>query len=558
MKEPNDTQNVELIQLFQLYQKLDERVAHLEQSVKLLAEGQHAVAASGSLALEGNRSDATVSDRSRDSLELKIGEFWLARAGTIVLLLGIAFFVSYPFQSISSTFISIIGYLVVAGILAISRYWRTSYQYLSGLLLAGGLTLLYFVTLRLHFLNTQPVLSSKALGLLAVVLILGVNFYFATTRQSEFLTGLTLVLCYATSMISDTSHFALVLIAFTSAAASYVMMRFGWLRVFLLSMVLTFLAHLLWMLNNPLMGNPMQAIPEHHYNIAYLFVYGLAFALPSLLREQRASTAITEVLVTMINALGMFVVASLAALTFFKSQLELTHLAMALFFLAIAVANWIYLQSKYNSAIYACFGNLALSIAIFSVFESPQYFVWLGWQSLLVISTAIWFRSRIIIIVNSLIYLAIFIAYLQLADSNPLVNLSYAVVALASARILNWKRERLELKTDMIRNAYLASAFIIVLYGLYHAVPQSYISLSWLGAALFYFGMSLLLRNLKYRWLAFLTILAMIVRVFVVDMAQMEAALRIVLFLAVGFVLLALSLVYTRYRSRSGPQARQA
>jgi len=238
----------------------------------------------------------------------------------------------------------------------------------------------------------------------------------------------------------------------------------------------------------------------------------------------------------------------LTILTFFKPQLDLLNLLLAVFFIAGASLNWVYRQGKYTSSIYACFGYLALSIAIFAQFDSPQYFIWLGWQSLLVISSALWFRSRIIIVVNSLIYLGIFLAYLYLAPSTNLVNLSYAIIALTSARILNWKKERLELKTDMIRIAYLASAFIIVLYGLYNAVPSNFVSLSWLVAALFYFVMSQLLNNMKYRWMAFLTIFALIVHVFLIDLARLDAAFRIILFLAIGTALLGLSLFYTRYR----------
>jgi hypothetical protein len=176
----------------------------------------------------------------------------------------------------------------------------------------------------------------------------------------------------------------------------------------------------------------------------------------------------------------------------------------------------------------------------------------LGWQSLLAISLAIWFHSRIITLVNFLIYFGIFLGYWRLSPSNDFVNLSYAVVALSSARLLNWKKERLELKTDLIRNAYLASAFIIVLYGLHHAVPGKFVSLSWLGAALFYFGMSVLLhKNIKYRWMGILTIFAAILRVVFIDMANLSAEFRIILFLAMGLVLLGVSLLYTRYHKKT-------
>jgi hypothetical protein len=227
------------------------------------------------------------------------------------------------------------------------------------------------------------------------------------------------------------------------------------------------------------------------------------------------------------------------------------NLLMAAFFVTAAIVNWLHHQSRYASAIYACLGNLALSVAIFAQFKSPDYFIWLGWQSLLAISLAIWFHSRIIVLVNFLIYFGIFLGYLRLAPSNDFVNISYAVVALTSARLLNWKKERLQLKTEMIRIAYLASTFMIVLYGLYQAVPSTYLSLSWLGAALFYFAMSLVLKNIKYRWMAILTIFATIVRVIFIDMAKLSAEFRIVLFLAVGLVLLAVSFIYTKSRKKS-------
>jgi hypothetical protein len=73
---------------------------------------------------------------------------------------------------------------------------------------------------------------------------------------------------------------------------------------------------------------------------------------------------------------------------------------------------------------------------------------------------------------------------------------------------------RLALKTELMRNAYLARAFVIIPYGLYHAVPKNYVSLSWLSAAVFYFIMSLILKNKKYRWMAILTIFLAVIYVF--------------------------------------------
>jgi len=140
--------------------------------------------------------------------------------------------------------------------------------------------------------------------------------------------------------------------------------------------------------------------------------------------------------------------------------------------------------------------------------------------------------------------------YLLLVPPDLWVDLSYAGVALLSARVMNWQQQRLTLKTEVMRNVYLASAFVIIPYGLYHGVPRNYVSLSWLGAALFYFGMSLALKNRKYRWMAIWTMFLTVIHVFVIDLARLNPAYRMVSFLALGLTLLAVSWAYARYRKQ--------
>lgn len=485
------------------------------------------------------------------ALERRIGEFWLARVGIVALLIGTAFFIAYPIMFLPPPAHSLIGFLAVAGLFAVSRFWRTTYPYLSRILFGGGLVLLYYATLRLHFFRDHPVLPNKTVALAALLAVVGIHFYFAAQRRSEFMTGIAVFLGYATALIGDATHFTLLMIAITSATAFFFLLKYHFQIVGLLSVFLAYFAHLLWLLGNPLLGHPLQAVTAHQNNLVYLFIYAAIFAMPTLWREENAFSDATKVLLPLLNGGGSFGAAALVIITFFAPQRAGLFFLISLFFLAVAIMSWTRHRSRFATSFYACFGYLALSAAIFSHFQSPQYFIWLGWQSLLVISTAIWFRSKIVVVANTLIYLGIFLAYLILAPSTGGVNVSYAVVALLSARLLNWKTERLTLKTELMRNAYLASAFVIIPYGLYHAVPRNYVSLSWLGAAVFYFVMSLLLNNKKYRWMAILTIFLAVIYVFVVDLARLEAGYRIMSFLALGMVLLAISLLYARSRKKT-------
>jgi hypothetical protein len=480
------------------------------------------------------------------ALELKIGEFWLARVGIVALLVGTAFFIAYPLEVLPPLVHSFIGYLAMAGLFAASRFWRTTYPFLSRILFGGGLLLLYYATLRLHFFTDHPLLTHKPTALILLLTVVAGHFYFARQRRSEFLTGVAVFLGYLTALVADVTHFTLLLVVITAAVSIYFLTPHGFKTVGLLSVVLAYWAHLLWLLGNPLLGHPLQAVATHQYNLVYLFLYAAIFALPNLLREENSLADATKILLPLLNGAGFNAMGFLVTITFFTGERAILFFLISACFLAVAILNWALRNNRYATSFYACFGYLAFSAAIFSRFTSPQYLIWLGWQSLLVISTAIWFRSQIVVVANTFIYLSIFLAYIISSDSTTAVNASYALVALLSARLLNWKTERLALKTDLMRNAYLASAFVIIPYGLYHAVPKNYVSLAWLGAAVFYFVMSLLLKNKKYRWMAILTILLTVIYVFVVDLARLEAGYRILSFLALGLVLLAISLLYAR------------
>ncbi len=483
-----------------------------------------------------------------EHLELKIGEFWLAQMGSLLLLLGVAFLICYPFHTLSPVVKSLVGYASVTAILGLARYWRGKYAHLSRVLFGGGLFLLYLATLRLHFFNATPVLAGKTAGVVALVLALGVLLYSAARRRSQLLGGMTLLLGYATALFADTVHFSLAFIVVTSVVSVWMFYRFRWVQSALFSIILAYGTYLLWLLNNPVMGKPVQALPTHHNSLAYVFAFAAVFATVNLLRHRSDYSEFWEAVLTLIHSGGFVVLNALLVLTYFRPRAAEVSLAVAAFFLLLAVVNWLVRQSRYGTAVYACFGYLALSSAILIRFPIPGSFVWLGWQSLLVLSTAIWFRNRIIVVVNFLIFLSIFIAYLPFVPSHGWVNLSYAVVGLASARVLNWQKRRLDLRTELFRNGYLVLAFVIVLYGFAQAVPEKFVSLTWLAAAIFYFAMSLLLHNFKYRWMGILTVFAVIIHVFVRDLAHISAEFRILLLLLVGTVVLALSFLYARRR----------
>jgi uncharacterized membrane protein len=85
-----------------------------------------------------------------------------------------------------------------------------------------------------------------------------------------------------------------------------------------------------------------------------------------------------------------------------------------------------------------------------------------------------------------------------------------------------------------------------MLYTLYNAVAKDYVTISWGLAAVAYMIMSVIMKNAKYRWLAFLTLIAAVFNLFMFDISKMGVGYRIVAFIFVGLIILGVSFYYTK------------
>jgi hypothetical protein len=195
---------------------------------------------------------------------------------------------------------------------------------------------------------------------------------------------------------------------------------------------------------------------------------------------------------------------------------------------------------------------MAMSIALYGIYGFPRVYFLLSLQSLLVVSMALWFRNRLIIVMNSLLFLTILSVYLLSSKSIGSVNFCFAITALISARIINWKSSRLHIKTDLIRNLYMTEGFIMMLLALLHAVPRQFVTFSWTMAALLYFIISLLLKNIKYRYMALGTMICSAFYLFIVDLARIELIYRVLALMFLAAISIGISIYYTNRIKKTG------
>ena len=127
-------QNLEGLQ--EAFQHLERRLTAVERSLKAfypegIPETEAAEATPDAVPIPEQREADDV------NLEVTVGELWVGQAGVVALLVGVAFFITYPFAGFPAALQVLVGYLAVGGVFLVSRQWQASYPAISRTLFAG-------------------------------------------------------------------------------------------------------------------------------------------------------------------------------------------------------------------------------------------------------------------------------------------------------------------------------------------------------------------------------------------------------------------------------------
>jgi len=528
---------------------LNERLTNIERSLE--KAGVHEFISKGKEHLpQDDGIDIKLPFDTKGSIEFRVGEYGMAWLGNIVLFLGLIFLVNYLQNSGNRFIAALVGFAAVVLIYVSSYYIRNSLSIISKLLVYNGHFLLYFFTLRLHFFQENSLLQSKIAAFVLLVLVSAVFLYIAFRRESSVTAGLALIMLMGAAVVFDSSEVIAALATVVAILTVELYRSFAWLKLALFFIFFVYLLHLAWMLNNPFMGNN----PEFISSINGLYVFpiftGVVFSLIAIIpRKETISSEL--VIVTIIwNGLGFTIILATILLTFFENNYVLISAVVTVLCILYAALLRLKTDIRIIASIYVLYGFLTLSVAIFGIFGLPDSYGLFALQSLLVVSFALWFRSRFMIIMNTILFLVFLVSAVLSQQNNHLANFSFMLVAFISARIINWQKERLNIKTELVRNLYLLLGFGITLVAFYHVSPPSYITATWIFAGLLFFLVGYLLKNIKYRWLAISAVVVSAVRLIFVDMSSVNIGYRILAFLGLAIISITVSIWYTKYQVR--------
>lgn len=490
---------------------------------------------------------------SEEELEFRIGQYWFAKLGISVFLIGWIFANTLPFEYLNQMIPVAIGFLTGIVGIASSIFLKKRFPHIAGYILGSGFVIIYLAAIRLHFFSPEPVLS-QLIPVIVILYVISLLLIFSGVKwDSPYITALGFFATLLSALIGNYSYLIFITIILIAILSSNFKIKNSWNGLFNFTIASAYLVHLIWFINNPLIGNSLELKIDEPLNLIFILIYQIIFSLAYFAAkkyDEYLPTAISILANTSIGY-GLFLLITILSM---PTLSQVYNLLAAFVFLGFAILFFTKKQSRIATFYYAMTGYAALSVGIILQFDKPDYFMWLCWQSLIVVSTAVWFRSKFIIVANFFIFLLIFLVFLVISGTTSGISISFGIVALLSARILNWKKDQLELQTEQMRNAYLVAALLIIPYSLYHMMPSEFVAFSWIAIAIIYYLLSVLLKNTKYRYMSIATYLMTVLYVLVIGITSEETISKILSFLVVGAALIILSIIYARNKNKASSQ----
>ena len=543
MENKSQAGNEELDHLKQRIADLEEKMNKLEEDVRTTGYSR-----SGIFRYQQSPVDESIEekDSSRDnSMESRVGEYGMAWLGNIVLLFGILFLSQYLQKNNQEIISLVFGFVSVGLVYLMGHLTRRTLPYMSRLFSYNGHLLLYIQAMRICMFPGSQIIENSFLGHALVLLVLISLIYLAYRNSSQVLAVLVWLMAVITAIAEGSTHFMLPLMLGISGSAILFAIRKAWWTGLMVSIFLSYLIYLMWLTGNPIMSKTFEFITLSHMGHIYLFACALAYSLMALLpsTDRVSQNQLNQSIV--FNGLGFSFVFTLTVLAFFTETYSQYFGLIAAF--CIGYSIWLKIRGDWKSiaSLYAIYSFVALSISIAGIYHFPLAFLLLSIQSLLVVIVALWFRSRFMVIMNTLLFAGLLIAYFIAGEFLHGTNFAFAVVALVTARILNWRKQRLEIRTELIRNIFLFTGAFMVLFSLHEAVPPNFVTLSWTLSAMVFFILSVLIRNMKYRWLAIITMVVTVFYLFLVDLSNISLGYRIVALMFISAISLGISMFYS-------------
>jgi hypothetical protein len=206
------------------------------------------------------------------SLETKIGLYWLHKLGVGSLVFGIVFLITYSFHLLGPAFKLLIGLAVSALLIVFGERMarKETERWFGHGLMAGGWSLAYFATYAAHYLPDVRIVSSLFLETILLMAVAGGSLVSALRARSEIMSMVSITLAIASILLSGPSALSDLSILIIAATCSVLGNLQNWKRLFATGLAACYIGHFSCHYFHCFVGS--RAIAVHDQTIASFFL----------------------------------------------------------------------------------------------------------------------------------------------------------------------------------------------------------------------------------------------------------------------------------------------
>ena len=424
--------------------------------------------------------DEAVAGDAAEGLELRVGTYWMARIGIVILLTGLVFLGNYAYHR----FIPLLGAWGKLSILGMSGallggfgMWleqsRASMRNYGRVLLAGGAATIYYTAYAAHYVQSLKVIESPVVGGALLLALAGGFMWWADRKRSEALAVPAVLLAYYTSSINPIGTFTLYSNGLLTAAAVFFLIRRGWTRLSFVSLTATYGSYAFWRFTHLLQSGA--SVGDWGGGVIFVGCYWLLFTLGMFLAAEGTMRSAQRVAFLTLNNGALLAFASLhfASVRPGGFWVFLEIYGAVLLGLA-AVSAWRRPQERAVDAAYLVQGLALVTFGLVTKLTGPQLAIVLALESTILLSAASWRHG--LVYQSAAMLCAIASCGLLLVQLHAAVAASLALgLSIVGLLLINaWLVKRLRREADRFSESsfsFVLVAIVALAALIFHKTP---------------------------------------------------------------------------------------
>lgn len=538
--------------LREVVRRLEETVSRLEARLERLetaAPAQPLPAPVASAPAPGEPAPV----REQRDLEAHLGTYWLSRVGIVALIIGFAFLIIYHFGELGVLVRVVAGYLLSAGLAALGLWLSRRHELFGRIVFGGGLALAYFVTYALHFVPAVRVIESEVLALVLLALNVVGIVVIAQRMQSETVAGIALFLGLRTGMLSDITSFTLMSTTMLAGGALFFLVKNRWVFVPLSSLVAVYATHVVWAMRTDAIAPGQPDSERLTLSLSFLALYYVIFSVALLVHPRELSRR-AALSFALLNWVGMLTLGAVEVGRWGEPHLFTFFVTLALAQGAgAAVAMW---RGADPVVVQAFLATSGLTLALGLPWQYEDTALVRAWTAVGVVAGMAGRglgAGALQVVGVGVLYVALGATW-QLPPSGR--ELLYAALLVgftlveraAVARVERLPPPPVGRRRDTLQFFCAAGAGLALVWLVGELMPRDLTTLGWGVAAFGLFALGFGVRERWYRLVGLAVLTFTLGRLLFVDLSGLPPNQRILTFILLGVMLLAVSYVYTRLR----------